>query len=341
MGLRKRLFWKRSKNKRNASETFNNQRYVYSDMKKEANQTSPWKVVAIVVGILAGLFFLFIVLPLIVLFDGDNLTGNIALIPIEGVITTDGSSYFGEQTVSSQNIVEFIEEAEENPLIQGILLEINSPGGSAVASDEIGQAVKKTTKPVVAVIREMGTSGGYWVASTADQIIANRMSMTGSIGVISSYLEFGEFLNQYNVTYQRLVAGKHKDLGSPLKTLEPEEREIIQGKLDRIHQFFIEEIAGNRNLSMEYVTELATGEFFLGVEAKEFGLIDQLGDRQQAEDYFIAQLGLTEVTYAEYRPPTGFFEALSGVISEYFFHIGQGIAATMIQTNNRPLLLSS
>ncbi len=310
-------------------------------MKKEANQTSPWKVVAIVVGVLGGLFFLLVVLPLILLFDGDNLTGNIALIPIEGVITTDGSSYFGEQTVSSQHIVEFIEEAEENPLIQGILLEINSPGGSAVASDEIGQAVKKTTKPVVAVIREMGTSGGYWVASTADQIIANRMSMTGSIGVISSYLEFGEFLNQYNVTYQRLVAGKHKDLGSPLKTLEPEEREIIQGKLDRIHQFFIEEIAGNRNLSMEYVTELATGEFFLGVEAKEFGLIDQLGDRQQAEDYFIAQLGLTEVTYAEYRPPTGFFEALSGVISEYFFHIGQGIAATMIQTNNRPLLLSS
>lgn len=310
-------------------------------MKKEVKQTSPWKIVAIVVGILGGLFFLLVVLPLIVLFDGDHLTGNIALIPIEGVITTDGSSYFGEQTVSSQNIVEFIEEAEENPLIQGILLEINSPGGSAVASDEIGQAVKKTTKPVVAVIREMGTSGGYWVASTADQIIANRMSMTGSIGVISSYLEFGEFLNQYNVTYQRLVAGKHKDLGSPLKTLEPEEREIIQIKLDRIHQFFIEEIAGNRNLSMEYVTELATGEFFLGVEAKEFGLIDQLGDRQQAEDYFIAQLGLTEVTYAEYRPPTGFFEALSGVISEYFFHIGQGIAATMIQTNNRPLLLSS
>ncbi len=309
-------------------------------MKKEAQQTSPWKIVAIVVGVLGGLFFLLVVLPLIVLFDGDNLTGNIALIPIEGVITTDGSSYFGESTVSSQEIVQFIEEAEENPLIRGILLEINSPGGSAVASDEIGQAVKKTTKPVVAVIREMGTSGGYWVASTADQIIANRMSMTGSIGVISSYLEFGEFLNQYNVTYQRLVAGKHKDLGSPLKKLEPEEREIIQGKLDRIHKFFIEEIAGNRNLSLEYVTELATGEFFLGVEAKEFGLIDQLGDRQQAEEYFITQLGLTEVTYAEYRPPTGFFEALSGVISEYFFHIGQGIAATMIQTNNRPLLLS-
>ena len=86
---------------------------------------------------------------------------------------------------------------EENKDIKAIVLEINSPGGSAVASDEIASAVKKSNKPTVAVIREAGASGGYWIASSTDHIIANRMSITGSIGVISSYLEFSGLIEKY------------------------------------------------------------------------------------------------------------------------------------------------
>src|SRR3990167_6506295 len=128
-------------------------------------------------------------------------SGNVALIKIYGPITTTDSGSFASSATSSTDIVELIEKAEKNDEIKAIVFEINSPGGSPVASDEIGRAVKDAQKPTVAWIREVGASGGYWIASASDHIIANRMSLTGSIGVIGSYLEFAELLDRYNVTY--------------------------------------------------------------------------------------------------------------------------------------------
>ena len=107
-------------------------------------------------------------------------------------------------------------------------MEINSPGGSAVASDEIATAVKNAKKPVISLIREVGASGGYWVASASDYIIANRMSITGSIGVISSYLEFSGLMEKYGVGYERLVAGENKDLLTPYKKLEADQKALVQ-----------------------------------------------------------------------------------------------------------------
>src|SRR3989338_6818866 len=102
----------------------------------------------------------------------------------------EGSSSFFESATASSETIKFIEKADKNPSIKAIILEINSPGGSAVASEEIANAVKKTNKTTVAWIREIGTSGAYWIASSSDHIVASRMSVTGSIGVIASYLEF-------------------------------------------------------------------------------------------------------------------------------------------------------
>ena len=116
-----------------------------------------------------------------------SLTANVAIIPIEGVITADSSSSFFDKSLSSQDIVELIEKADKNPQIKAIILEINSPGGSAVASEEIADAVKKTNKTTVAWIREVGASGAYWVASSTDHIVASKASITGSIGVIASF----------------------------------------------------------------------------------------------------------------------------------------------------------
>ena len=122
--------------------------------------------------------------------DVESLSGNVALIPIDGVIigSRESDSIF-ETSVSSTEIIKFIEKADKNPSIRAIILEINSPGGSAVASEEIANAVKKTNKTTVAWIREIGTSGAYWVSSASDRIVADRVSITGSIGVIASYLE--------------------------------------------------------------------------------------------------------------------------------------------------------
>ena len=306
-------------------------------MKKVVETTSRTK--SILLTIAAVLFVLFILIPLAYAFFGNSKLGNVAVIPIEGVITGDGQSYLGQSTVSSSDLIQFIKEADENPSIKVIELEINSPGGSAVASDEIASAVKNAKKPVVALIREVGASGGYWIASATKHIIANKMSITGSIGVISSYLEFSGLMEKYGVQYERLTAGKYKDIGTPMKTLTPEERTILQSKLDKIHTFFIQEIAKNRNLPEQKVRELATGEFYLGVEALHYGLIDQLGDQNTLEQYVKDKYSLKEVKYVYYQKQVGLLKILTGVFNDFSFHIGQGVGSMLVQKNNNLMLV--
>ncbi|MBI2130309.1 S49 family peptidase, partial [Candidatus Woesearchaeota archaeon] len=149
--------------------------------------------------------------------------------------------------------------------------------GSPVASEEIANAIKKTNKTSVAWIREIGTSGAYWVASSTDYIIASRVSITGSIGVIASYTEFSGIMKDYNLTYRRLISGKYKDIGDPFKELVPEEQEILQSYLDSIRDYFVEEVAKNRNMKKQEVEKAANGLFYLGGEAKKLGLIDEIG----------------------------------------------------------------
>ncbi|MBI2125677.1 signal peptide peptidase SppA [Candidatus Woesearchaeota archaeon] len=296
-------------------------------MKKRMDR-SRLKLVLITIG--SVLFVLFVIIPVLFsLFDGPRL-GNVALIPIEGAITGNGAQSFGASSASSKDLVEFIEAAEDNPQVKVLLLEINSPGGSAVASDEVAAAVKKVDKPVVALIREAGASGAYWIASASDHIIANRMSITGSIGVLSSYLEFSGLMEDYNVTYQRLVAGENKDMGTPFKKLSEQERTVLQSKLDTIHQYFIEEVAINRNLDISRVKVLATGEFYLGVEALNFGLVDALGDKDTAEDFIQQNYDLEEIDYIVYQHEAGFLEALAGVFSDFSFHLGEGIGSALV-----------
>jgi len=182
-------------------------------MKKKVKQIKTRRVLWIIGGAIVLLFF---VLPLLVSLLNNLNFGNVALISVEGIIMGGGSS-FGQEIVSSKTIVDFLKDAEEKSRVEAVVLEINSPGGSAVASDEIASQIKKMEKPVVVVIREVGASGGYWVASAADYVIANRMSITGSIGVISSYLEFSGLMERYGVSYERLVAGEYKDTFSRVK----------------------------------------------------------------------------------------------------------------------------
>ena len=258
----------------------------------------------------------------------DFKDGNVAVIPVKGVIMTEKGGILGQQVVSSAVVVGFIEKADKNPKIKAIILEIDSPGGSPVGSEEIANAVKKTNKTTVAWIREVGASGGYWVASSADKIVASRMSFTGSIGVLASYLDFSGFLEDHNVTYERLVAGKYKDIGSPFKELSMQERRLLQDKLDLLHSYFISEVAENRNLPKEKVEELATGIFFLGYEAKELGLIDVIGGKEEAVKIIEKELNIT-AELVEYKEEIGFIDLLSEVFSEQSFYIGKGIGSSI------------
>lgn len=240
-------------------------------------------------------------------------TGNVAIIPITGVITTQsGSGLFAEAAADSYDIIMLIDEAERNPAIKAIVFEINSPGGSPVATDEISQRIKKTKKPTVAIIREVGASGAYWISTSTDHIIANRMSIVGSIGVYGSYLEFSGLLNRYNVTYVRMVSGEYKDMGSPLKELEDKEREVLQKQLDILYQYFVLEIANNRNMTVEEVEKIANGLFYLGSQAKDLKLIDELGGQDEVSAYLNSTHNIT-AEYVYYQKQESFLDMIRGV----------------------------
>ncbi len=297
----------------------------------EKNNTTVKTVLITVVIIFAVLFLLPFMLLLI--FSSANTQpsfGNIAIIPVKGPILTTAPSGFGAaQVASSEEIILYLEDAAQDSSIDAIILEINSPGGSAVASDEIGTVIKQIDKPVVAQIREVGASGGYWIASASDHIVAHRMAITGSIGVISSYLEFSGLMEEYGVGYERLVAGNNKDIGTPFKQLSNKERTILQEKLDTIHDYFIQEVAENRDLSQTKVREVATGEFYLGVEALELGLIDELGNLDTVEAYLSQQHDIKRFEYVIYESELTLFDALFGVFNNFFFSVGKGIGSEL------------
>lgn len=153
------------------------------------------------------------------------------------------------------------------------------------------------------------------------------MSITGSIGVIASYLGFSGFLEDHNVSYERLVAGNLKDVGVPFKELTAEERALFEKSLDSIHEYFIEEIANNRNLKKNDVEKIATGMFYLGIEAKNLGLVDELGGRDEVINYIEKQIG-EEAELVEYKKDRGFFGSLGQIMDEKSFYIGKGFGSS-------------
>lgn len=268
-------------------------------------------------------------------------SGNVAVIPINGVILTETSTspFSGDADTSSTDVVEYIERANENPSIKAIVFEINSPGGSGVASDEIAQAIKLADKPTIAYIREVGASGAYWVASATDRVYANRMSIVGSIGVIGSYLEFSGLLERYNVTYQRFVAGKYKDFGSPFRKPSKEEKDLFQVQLDAMHDIFIEQVAINRNMSKEQVEDLATGFIFTGDQALANGLIDEIGGKREVVAYLEQELNMS-ITLVEYKKKRTLLDLLGEVSAQKGFSIGRGIGASLIEESKKPQMMT-
>jgi protease-4 len=300
---------------------------------------SKWVWVFAVIGILTIISY--VVSGFLGLFlnpSGLQLGGNVALIPVEGVIVSSGtSSPFGGDVTSSTTIVNFIDAAEKNPGIKAILLEVNSPGGSAVASDEVAAALKRTNKTTVAYIREVGASGGYLIASAADYIFVNKMSITGSIGVLASYIEISGLMQKYNVTYERLVAGKYKDIGSPYKKLTDEERSILEEQLNSAHETFVEEVARNRGLSVIAVKQLATGEPIIGTRAKELGLVDAIGGKDEAVSYIEQHLNIT-ASIVEYREKVSLLDMLTRLMGDSFYRMGLGIGNGLQSRDNRPIV---
>jgi protease-4 len=278
--------------------------------------------------ILIGLIFLFILISVLTP-SIETLDGNVALIPVKGAISSGQTDMFSSNAVESQKIVDWIKDADEDEQIEAILIEIDSPGGSPVASYEIADAIKKTSKPTVALIRERGASGGYWVATAADVIFANPMSITGSIGVIGSYVELAGLIERYNMTYRRLVSGQYKDALNKFKELTPEEAALFQTKLNKLHDYFITAVAENRNLPKEQVIKDADGFMMLGVEAQEKGYVDILGGRDEVKEYIKREYNVTEPEFKKYKSTPGLFDIFGASVNRFGYFFGLGVSSNL------------
>jgi len=195
------------------------------------------------------------------------LGSKIALVRIEGPI------------MDSRDIVEEIKERTRDQSIKAIILRIDSPGGAVAPSQEIYEQVKKAVavKKVVVSMGSLAASGGYYIAAPADRIIANPGTLTGSIGVIMEIPNIEGLMTKIGVTTEVIKSGKHKDMASVFRKMGDEERALLQGVMDNVHEQFIKAVATGRKLKVEDVRLIADGRIFSGEQAKEQKLVDELG----------------------------------------------------------------
>ncbi|HII29897.1 signal peptide peptidase SppA [Candidatus Woesearchaeota archaeon CG08_land_8_20_14_0_20_47_9] len=304
---------------------------------KESEPTQPRNRLAIVIVVLVLLGVFSSVTALITGFflsSESHESGNVALIRIEGAITSAEPSTFEKGLAYSDDIVSQIERADANTEIKAIILAINSPGGAPVASEEIARAVEQSNKTVVAWIRDIGTSGAYWAASSADIIVASPVSVTGSVGVIASYLEFSGLMEMYGVSYQRLVSGSFKDTGSPFRNMTPEEEELYNKQISLMRDHFLGSVAANRGLSLSDANKLADARAYTGAQAKELGLVDVLGGKKEAVEAIKQRLNITDVKIVEYKRRPSFTDLLSLASEVSSYSIGLGIGDSLMKESN-------
>jgi protease-4 len=228
---------------------------------------------------------------------------QIALIRIEGIIT------------DAKEVTDLLTQYRDNDRIKAILLRIDSPGGAVVPSQEIYDSVLKIRKAgVKKVVTSMGTiaaSGGYYIAAASDFIMANPGTLTGSLGVIMELSNVEGLLKKIGIESVVIKSGKNKDVGSPLREMTKEERLLLQNVSDDIHNQFIEAVAEGRSLEIEGVKRLADGRVFTGRQAKEVGLVDGLGNLEDAVEKTAKLAGIEgKPEIIEMQRGFSFFETL-------------------------------
>ncbi len=302
-------------------------------MVKNIHRKSKFKIIILVI---IGIVVFAYLASLIATEINVKMENRIAVIPIEGVIGI--SSGIGSEEVDPDIIGSYIDKAESDSSVKAIIIDINSPGGTVIASEIIADKIKNAKKPTVALIRDIGASGGYWVASAADEIVAYPMSITGSIGVRGSYLEFSGLLEKYGVKYQSITAGKYKDTGSPYKNLTSQERALLEKTINKIYDYFLEQVSINRDLPESTVRNLANGYIYLGVEAKDNGLIDYVGDEEFAVNLTKNLANITDADLIYYRQKRNVFNLFGGIIHESFYYMGKGIGNEIFNIENKERL---
>ena len=266
---------------------------------QESNRTPFWVLLSVSVGFLlpvcsCAVLFLVSMLGLSVVGNGPAVgisgTGDaVAIIHVQGPITSGDESDFSTGAVSGI-IMSDLRAAADDPSVKAIVLRVDSPGGTVTGSAQIYEVVKEVEKPIVVSMVSVAASGGYYVSAPADHIIARPDTVTGSIGVILTLYDAEELLNEVGVDVTIIASGPNKALGTPWEELSPQQREILEAFVAESFEDFVRVVADGRGMSLDTVRELADGRIYTGRQALAVGLVDELGNLQDAIDK-AAELG--------------------------------------------------
>jgi len=210
--------------------------------------------------------------------------GNIGIVEINGII------------LSSKKIIQDIKTFRDDDSIKAIILRIDSPGGGIGPSQEIYREVMKTKrdKKIITSMGSVAASGGYYIASATNKIIANAGTLTGSIGVIMEYANIEEIAKKIGISPVVIKSGKFKDIGSPLRALNDSERKILQDLVNELHLQFVNDAAKARGIDVETMLTLADGRVYTGQKALDLNLIDRLGNLDDAVQWVGELAGIKE-----------------------------------------------
>jgi protease-4 len=228
---------------------------------------------------------------------------KVAVISLSGPIQSESSGFFfGGSVITPESVRTELERAKNDDSVKAIVLQVDSPGGSVAASQEIVNQLELVKKPVVVSMSDLAASGGYYISAGADKIVALPGTLTGSIGVISEMPNLKGLFDKLGIDMQVFIAGKHKDMYAGLRELTPEEEVIMQDMTDQLYNQFVQVVAKGRGLSEDKVRALATGQLYTGIQAKELGLVDELGGLNTAIDLAASLAGISEPEVEYYKP---------------------------------------
>jgi protease IV len=213
---------------------------------------------------------------------GSSRGGKIGVVEIEGAIT--------DMKEAMEDVVKF----KEDDSIKGVILRINSPGGAVGPTQEIYSEIKKLkqSKKVYVSMGSVCASGGYYLAVTGNKVYASPSTITGSIGVIMEQAVMEDLMKKIGVEANTIKSGVFKDTGTPFRKMRDDERKYLQGVIDSIYEQFVKDVAEGRKMPIDQIKQLADGRIYTGIQAKEMGLIDNIGTFYDVVDDMKKELGI-------------------------------------------------
>lgn len=243
--------------------------------------------------------------------EGTDGANQIARVEVDGVIQDTGvPGLFDEAGYNHTKTLQTLEQIKDDDNIKGLMLVVNSPGGGVYESAEIHdaiKAIKKSGKKVYVTMKNMAASGGYYISAPADKIYASSETITGSLGVIMQSMNYKELADKYGVKFNTIKSGPHKDIMSPTKEMDEEERKILQSFVDESYNAFVKVISEGRHIDTAQVKKIADGRIYSGLQAKKLNLIDEIGMEKDALKAMKEDLKAKNAEIIEFNADDSFF----------------------------------